>query len=52
MASNARNLSKLLGTSTQVPTTALPPAIADLEIVGETLSGGEIAPSSIKSNTI
>mgnify|MGYP000677804287 CR=1 FL=1 len=52
MASNARNLSKLLGTSTQVPTTALPPAIADLEIVGETLSGGEIAPSSIKSNTL
>jgi len=52
MASNARNLSKLLGTSTQVPTTALPPAIADLETVGETLSGGEIAPSSIKSNTL
>ena len=52
MASNARNLSKLLGTSTQVPTTALPPAIADLETVGQTLSGGEIAPSSIKSNTL
>ena len=52
MASNARNLSKLLGTSTQVPTTALPPAIADLETVGQTLSGGEITPSSIKSNTL
>ena len=52
MASNARNLSKLLGTSTQVPTTALPTAIADLETVGQTLSGGEIAPSSIKSNTL
>ena len=52
MASNARNLSKLLGTSTQVPTTALPPAIADLETVGQTLSGGEIVPSSIKSNTL
>ena len=52
MASNARNLSKLLGTSTQVPTTALPPAIADLETVGQTLSSGEIAPSSIKSNTL
>jgi len=52
MASNARNLSKLLGTSTQVPTTALPPAIADLETIGQTLSGGEIAPSSIKSNTL
>ena len=48
MASNARNLSKLLGTSTQVPTTALPPAIADLETVGQTLSGGEIVPSSLK----
>jgi 6-phosphogluconolactonase (cycloisomerase 2 family) len=52
MASNARNLSKLLGTSTQVPTTALPTAIADLETVGQTLSDGEIAPSSIKSNTL
>ena len=52
MSSNARNLSKLLGTSTQVPTTALPPAIANLETVGETLSGGEIVPSSIKSNVL
>ena len=52
MASNARNLSKLLGTSTQVPTTALPTAIADLETIGTSLSGGDIAPKNISSNTL
>ena len=52
MASNARNLSKLLGTSTQVPTTALPQAIADLETIGTSLSGGDIAPKNISSNTL
>jgi len=74
MSSNARNLSKLLGTSTKVPVTALPTTIenlsnkadssgiltvnalpsviANLETVGEKLSGGEISPSSIKSNTL
>ena len=52
MASNARNLSKLLGTSTQVPTTALPTAIADLETIGTSLSGGDIAPKNISSNTV
>ena len=36
----------------KVETAALPTAIADLETVGQTLSGGEIAPSSIKSNTL
>jgi hypothetical protein len=52
MASNARNLSKLLGTSTQVPTTALPQAIADLETIGTSLTGGDIAPKNISSNTL
>ena len=36
----------------KVETAALPTAIADLETIGETLSGGEIVPSSIKSNTL
>lgn len=52
MASNARNLSKLLGTSTRVPSTALPQAIADLETIGTSLSGGDIAPKNISSNTL
>ena len=36
----------------KVETAALPTAIADLETIGQTLSGGEIVPSSIKSNTL